>query len=154
MSVRGLSGYTLSWVQQNSQLRAKRDTFSEDKARQTSNELKIIQNESSPLEFSKDELQRMREFMSKIGDNVGSIDGVIRNFERIDTKRSGKITAEQVKEFENITAMVEAAAMAAQPIVLDQGESMPTMARAPMESYLNKYTAKTQARTSTFERSE
>jgi hypothetical protein len=91
--------------------------------------------------------------MSKIGEGVNSIDGVIRDFERIDTRRAGKITAEQVKEFESITAEAEAAA-AAQPIMLDQGDASAAMARGPMESYINKYTAKTQAKTSTFERSE
>ncbi len=153
MSVRGLSGYTLSWVQQSAQLRSRRDTVSEEKARQSSNELRIIENESSPQEFSKDELKRLREFMSKIGDGVDSIDGVIQNFDKIDTKGTGKITAEQVKEFENIAAEAEAAA-AAQPIMLDQGDSSLAMARGSMESYINKYTAKTQAKTSTFERSE
>lgn len=153
MSVRGLSGYTLSWVQQSAQLKSKTDTFTQDKARQSTNELQILENENQPQEFSKDDLKRLREFMSKIGEGVNSIDGVIRDFERIDTRRAGKITAEQVKEFESITAEAEAAA-AAQPIMLDQGDASAAMARGPMESYINKYTAKTQAKTSTFERSE
>ncbi len=153
MSVRGLSGYTLSWVQQSAQLKSKRDTFAEDKARQSSNELQVLENESPPQEYSKDELKRLREFMSKIGEGVASIDGVIRDFDRIDTKRTGKITAEQVKEFESASAEAEAAA-AAQPIMLDQGEGSAPMARGSVESYLNKYTAKTQSKTSTFERSE
>jgi len=91
--------------------------------------------------------------MSTIGEGVNSIDGVIRDFDRIDTKRTGKITAEQVKEFENSAAVAEAAA-AAQPIMLDQGETSAPVVRGSMESYLNKYTAKTQSKTSTFERSE
>ena len=122
MSVRGLSGYTLSWVQQSAQLKSKTDTFTQDKARQSTNELQILENENQPQEFSKDDLKRLREFMSKIGEGVNSIDGVIRDFERIDTRRAGKITAEQVKEFESITAEAEAAA-AAQPIMLDQGDA-------------------------------
>lgn len=153
MSVRGLSGYTLSWVQQSAQLKSKRDTFAEDKARQTTNELQILENENRPQEFSKDELKQLRDFMSTIGEGVDSIDGVIRDFDRIDTKRTGKITAEQVKEFETAAAVAEAAA-AAQPIMLDQGEASAPMVRGSMESYLNKYTAKTQSKTSTFERSE
>jgi len=153
MSVRGLSGYTLSWVQQSAQLKSRRDTVSEEKARESSNELQIIENESAPQEFSKDELKRLREFMSKIGDGVDSIDGVIQNFDKIDTKGTGKITAEQVKEFESVAAEAVAAA-AAQPIMLDQGDSSLAMARGSVESYINKYTAKTQAKTSTFERSE
>lgn len=153
MSVRGLTGYTLSWVQQSAQLKSRRDTVSEEKARQSSNELQIIENEGAPQEFSKDELKRLREFMSKIGEGVDSIDGVIQNFDKIDTKHTGKITAEQVQEFESVAAEAEAAA-AAQPIMLDQSEGSPVMARSSMESYLNKYTAKSQAKTSTFERSE
>ena len=151
MSVRGLSGYTLSWVRQSGQMKQQRDTFAEGKARASSNELKILENESKPQEFSKDELLRLRDFMSKIGEGVDSIDGVIKNFERIDTKRVGKITAEQVNEFEGASAD---ASVTAQPLILDQGEGAPSMARGPMESYLNKYTAETQRKTSTFERSE
>lgn len=153
MSVRGLTGYTLSWVQQSAQLKSRTSTISEEKARQSSNELQIIENESTPQEFSKDDLKRLREFMSKIGEGVDSLDGVIQNFDKIDTKGKGKITAEQVKEFESVTAEAEAAAVA-QPIMLDQGDASLPMARGSMESYLNKYTAKTQAKTSTFERSE
>jgi hypothetical protein len=153
MSVRGLSGYTLSWVQQSAQLKSRRDSVSEEKARQSTNELQIIENESTPQEFSKDELKRLRDFMSEIGGGVDSIDGVIKNFDKIDTRNTGKITAEQVQEFESVVAEAEAAA-AAQPIMLDQGDGSPAMARASMESYLNKYTAKSQAKTSTFERSE
>jgi len=153
MSVRGLSGYTHAWVRQNAQARPHRDTFTESQARQGSNDLKILENENRPQEFSKDELLRLRDFMSKIGEGVDSIDGVIKNFERIDTKRIGKITAEQVKEFESVVAESEAA-VAAQPIMLDQLANSPAMARASMESYLNRYTAKAQAKTSTFERSE
>lgn len=150
MSVRGLSGYTLSWVQQRGEARSQKATPSEDKARKSSNDLKVIEQEGTH-EFSKDELERMREFMASIGERVDSIDGVIRNFERIDTKRKGAITAEQVREFESNTAD---AAVPVQPLMLDQGEAAAPMAKAPMESYLNKYTAKTQQKTSTFERSE
>lgn len=150
MSVRGLSGYTLSWVQQRGEARSQKATPSEDKARKSSNDLKVIEQEGSH-EFSKDELERMRGFMASIGERVDSIDGVIRNFERIDTKRKGAITAEQVREFESNTAD---AAVPVQPLMLDQGEAAAPMAKAPMESYLNKYTAKTQQKTSTFERSE
>ena len=114
------------------------------------NHQKVIEQEGTH-EFSKDELERMREFMASIGERVDSIDGVIRNFERIDTKRKGAITAEQVREFESNTAD---AAVPVQPLMLDQGEAAAPMAKAPMESYLNKYTAKTQQKTSTFERSE
>ena len=89
--------------------------------------------------------------MSEIGEGVDSIDGVIKNFDRIDTRRVGKITAEQVNAFESAGAD---AAVAAQPIMLDQSEDAPAMARGTMESYLNKYTAKAQQKTSTFERSE
>lgn len=153
MSVRGLSGYTLSWVQQSAQLKSNRDTFAEDKARQSTNTLQILEDVGTPQEFSKDELKRMREFMTKIGEGVDSIDGVITNFDRIDTKGTGKITAEQVKDFETASAEAEAAA-AAQPIMLEQGEVSAPMVRGSVESYLNKYTAKTQAKTSTFERSE
>lgn len=153
MSVRGLTGYTLSWVQQSAQLKSRTSTVSEEKARQSSNELQIIENESTPQEFSKDDLKRLREFMSKIGDGVDSLDGAIQNFDKIDTKGTGKITAEQVKEFDSTAAEAEAAA-AAQPIMLDQSDASLAMARGSMESYLNKYTAKTQAKTSTFERSE
>lgn len=150
MSVRGLSGYTLSWVQQRGEARSQKASPSEDKARKSSNDLKVIEQEGTH-EFSKDELERMREFMASIGERVDSIDGVIRNFERIDTKRKGAITAEQVREFESNTAD---AAVPVQPLMLDQGEAAAPMAKAPMESYLNKYTAKTQQKTSTFERSE
>lgn len=150
MSVRGLSGYTLSWVQQRSEAQPQKATFSEDKARKSSNEARIIEQEGSQ-EFSKDELKRMREFMSAIGERVDSIDGAINNFERIDTKRKGAITAEQVKAFESASAE---ATVAAQSLVLDPNEAAAPMAKAPMESYLNKYTAKTQQKTSTFERSE
>jgi hypothetical protein len=38
--------------------------------------------------------------------------------------------------------------------MLDTNETTAPMAKAPMESYLNRYTAKTQQKTSTFERSE
>jgi hypothetical protein len=151
MSVRGLSGYTLSWVRQSGQMKQQRDTFAEGKARASSNELKILENESKRQEFSKEELLRLRDFMSKIGEGVDSIDGVIKNFERIDTKRVGKITAEQVNEFESASAD---ASVTAQPLILDQGDGTPPMARGTMESYLNKYTAETQRKTSTFERSE
>jgi hypothetical protein len=150
MSVRGLSGYTLSWVQQRGEAQSQKATPSEDKARKSSNDLKVIEQEGTH-EFSKDELKRMSEFMASIGERVDSIDGVIRNFERIDTKRKGAITAEQVREFESTTAD---AAIPAQPLMLDQGEGAAPMAKAPMESYLNKYTAKAQQKTSTFERSE
>ena len=150
MSVRGLSGYTLSWVQQRGEARSQKATPSEDKARKSSNDLKVIEQEGSH-EFSKDELERMRGFMASIGERVDSIDGVIRNFERIDTKRKGAITAEQVKAFESASAE---ATVAAQALVLDPNESTAPMAKAPMESYLNKYTTKAQQKTSTFERSE
>jgi hypothetical protein len=86
MSVRGLSGNTVSWIQQRGQTQPQKATFSEDKARKSSNELQVIEQEGTQ-EFSKDELKRMREFMSSIGERVDSIDGAINNFERIDTKR-------------------------------------------------------------------
>lgn len=151
MSVRGLSGYTLSWVQRSAQMKPQRDTFAEGQARQSSNEIKIIEQEAKSQEFSKDELTRMRDFMAGVGKDAESMDGILKNFDRIDTKGTGKITAEQVKEFENTTAD---AVVAAQQIMLDQEDSVAPMAKAPMESYLNKYTAKTQQKTSTFERSE
>ena len=150
MSVRGLSGYTLSWIQQRGEAQPQKATFSEDKARKSSNELQVIAQEGTQ-EFSKDELKRMREFMSSIGERVESIDGVINNFERIDTKRKGAITAEQVKAFESSAAEV---ALPTQSLMLDQNETNSPMAKGPMESYLNKYTAKAQQKTSTFERSE
>jgi hypothetical protein len=150
MSVRGLSGYTLSWVQQRGGAQPQKATFSEDKARKSSNEARIIEQEGSQ-EFSKDELKKMREFMVGIGERVDSIDGAINNFERIDTKRKGAITAEQVKAFESASAE---GVVPAQPLMLDPNDATAPMAKAPMESYLNKYTAKTQQKTSTFERSE
>jgi len=150
MSVRGLSGYTLSWIQQRGEAQPKRATPSEDRARRSVNELQVIEQEGTQ-EFSKDELKRMRGFMSSIGERVDSIDGVINNFERIDTKRKGAITAEQVKAFESSASD---ATVPAQPLMLDQSEASAAMAKAPMESYLNKYTAKSQQKTSTFERSE
>lgn len=151
MSVRGLSGYTLSWVQQSAQMKPQRDTFAEGKARESSNDIKIIEQEAKSQEFSKDELTRLRDFMASVGKDVESMDGILRNFDRIDTKGTGKITAEQVKEFESSTAD---AVVPAQPIMLDNEEVLAPMAKAPMESYLNKYTATTQQKTSTFERSE
>ena len=89
--------------------------------------------------------------MVGIGERVDSIDGAINNFERIDTKRKGAITAEQVKAFESASAE---GVVPAQPLMLDPNDATAPMAKAPMESYLNKYTAKTQQKTSTFERSE
>lgn len=151
MSVRGLSGYTLNWVQQSAQMKPQRDTFAEGKARQSSNEITIIEQEAKSQEFSKGELTRMRDFMAGVGKDVEPMDGILRNFDRIDTKATGKITAEQVKEFEGSAAD---AVVPTQPIMLDQEDALAPMAKAPMESYLNKYTAKTQEKTSTFERSE
>jgi hypothetical protein len=102
-------------------------------------------------EFSKDELTRLKEFMTKIGEKVDSIDGVIRDFERIDTTRKGTITAEQVIAFERSSSEQ---AVPAQPLMLDQTEAISPLAKAPMESYLNKYTVEPEQKTSTFERSE
>ncbi|MEY4668988.1 MAG: hypothetical protein RL518_1687 [Pseudomonadota bacterium] len=150
MSVSGLSGYSLSWVQQRGIVQARKDTHAEDKSRRASNDLQLIQQEASH-EFSKDELKRMRSFMASIGERVESIDVIINNFERIDTKRKGAITAEQVNEFERSSSE---AAVAPQPILLDQNDTITPMAKAPMESYLNKYTAEVQQKSSTFERSE
>ncbi len=93
----------------------------------------------------------MRKFIASIGERFDSIDGIIRNFDRIDTKRTGAITAEQVKAFESSS---NGATPPAQPLMLDRNETTSPMAKAPMESNLNKHTAKTQQKTSTFERSE